>query len=73
MHTQDCSPVLRLYVWGTLACAAALATLRVFEEEDILQNVRQQEVGSCKLQEMASKHPDLVAGAEALVFLSALF
>ena len=47
-----------------LACAAALATLRVFEEEDILQNVRQQ--GSWllhQLQEMASKHPDLVAGA----------
>lgn len=56
-----------------LACAAALATLRVFEEEDILQNVRQQ--GSWllhQLQEMATKHPDVVAGARGSGLLTGL-
>ena len=44
-----------------------------FEEEDILQNVRQQ--GSWllhQLQEMATKHPDVVAGARGSGLLTGL-
>ncbi|MCC7535552.1 MAG: aspartate aminotransferase family protein [Deltaproteobacteria bacterium] len=53
-----------------LACAAALATLRILDDEKILENVRT--VGAhlgARLEELASKHADLCEGARGLGLL----
>ena len=75
MGTFDDVPTGSTWSWLPWACAASLATIEAFENEPVLENVRELEkMGKLKLGVLADRYPQIgearaVGGFQALEFV----